>query len=160
VDRVEAARQTEHRHLHRELVTWVDEDGMLVIRGRLTPEVGAVVQQALEAAADRLFRESAQAPRGATVTEEVTAAQRRADALGCIAERALAADLDRATTGDRYQVVLHVDAAALRSSNDRTSGTIRTARTAALKPLWSSAPARCAFPPKRRSGSHAMPRSS
>ena len=39
---------------------------MVVIRGRLTPEVGAVVQRALEAAADRLFREAAGAPSGAT----------------------------------------------------------------------------------------------
>ena len=51
-------RRTESRHLHRQLSTWVDDDGMVVIRGRLTPEVGAVVQRALEAAADRLFREA------------------------------------------------------------------------------------------------------
>ena len=75
VDRVQAAHETETRHLNRQLSTWVDDDGMLVIRGRLTPEVGAVLQRALEAAADRLFRE----------------------AIG-------------AATGDRYQVVLHVNA--------------------------------------------------
>ncbi len=37
---------------------------MVMIRGRLTPEVGAVVQRALEAAADRLFREGASASKG------------------------------------------------------------------------------------------------
>ena len=73
VDRVEAARQTEVRHLERHLTTWVDDDGMVVLRGRLTPEVGAVVQRALEAAADRLFHASAQAPRGDTLAEDVTA---------------------------------------------------------------------------------------
>ncbi len=57
VDRVQAAQETETRHLQRQLSTWVDDDGMVVIRGRLTPEMGAVVQRALEAAADRLFRE-------------------------------------------------------------------------------------------------------
>ena len=62
VDRVEAGRETEVRYLERHLTTWVDEDGMLVVRGRLTPEVGAVVQRALEAAADRLFHESARWP--------------------------------------------------------------------------------------------------
>ena len=62
VDRVQEARETEVRHLRRELSTWVDDDGMVVIRGRLTPELGAVVQRALEAAADRLFREAAGAP--------------------------------------------------------------------------------------------------
>ena len=110
VDRAEDARQTEARHLRRELSTWVDDDGMVVIRGRLTPDVGAVVQRALDAAADRLYRESVAAPSGAVMTEELTSGQRRADALGLLAEAALAADLDRGTAGDRYQVVLHVEA--------------------------------------------------
>ncbi len=113
VDRVEAGRQTETRHLERHLTTWVDDDGMVVVRGRLTPEVGAVVQRALEAAADRLFHESAPMARpdqtGGTLSDEVTPGQRRADALGLLAEAALAADLDRGTAGDRYQVVVHVD---------------------------------------------------
>ena len=69
-DRVEAARETEVRHLRRELSTWVDVDGMVVIRGRLTPDIGAVVQRAREAAADRLFREAAGAPSGTAMAEE------------------------------------------------------------------------------------------
>jgi hypothetical protein len=44
------------------------------------------------------------------VMEEVTPGQRRADALVRLAESALAGNLDSGTTGDRYQVVLHVDA--------------------------------------------------
>jgi hypothetical protein len=112
VDRIEASHRTEQRHLHRSVTMHVDDDGMVIIRGRLTPEIGAVVQRALEAAADRLFQESAQAPTGDSLSDEVTPAQRRADALGRLAECALAADLDRGTAGDRYQVVLHVDAAA------------------------------------------------
>lgn len=56
VDRSAAAAQAEARHLHRELSTWMDDDGMIVIRGRLTPDVGAVVQRALEAAADRFVQ--------------------------------------------------------------------------------------------------------
>ncbi len=43
MDRVQEARGTEVRHLRRELCTWVDDDGMVVIRERLTPEVGAAV---------------------------------------------------------------------------------------------------------------------
>ena len=89
---------------------------MVVIRGRLTPDGGAVVQRALEALADRLSREAADAPSGAVMTEELTPGQRRADALGLLAEAALAADLDRGTAGDRYQVVLHVEAS--RSTSD------------------------------------------
>ncbi|MPY86948.1 MAG: DUF222 domain-containing protein [Luteitalea sp.] len=115
VDRLAAARETARRHAHRHLATWVDEDGMLVIRGRLTPELGAVVQRALEAASDRLFRESVAAPRD-DGTVEVTPAQRRADALGLLAESALASDLDPGTSGDRYQVVVHVDEDTLKAN--------------------------------------------
>ena len=43
--------------------------------------------------------------------------QRRTDALGLVAESALAADLDRGTAADRYQVVLHVDEAVLQSDD-------------------------------------------
>ena len=110
-DRVAAARQADARHLHRGLRTYVDDDGMLVVHGRLTPEQGAVVQRALEAAADQLWREAREAAAPDTVVAEVTPAQRRADALARLAETALAGGLDGGTAGDRYQVVLHVDAA-------------------------------------------------
>ncbi len=110
VDRVQAAREGETQHLHRQLSTWVDGDGMVVIRGRLTPEVGAVVQRALEAAAERLFRETSGASTGDAMAEELTPAQRRADALALLAESAMAANFDGGTAGDRYQVVLHVNA--------------------------------------------------
>ncbi|MBP7775876.1 MAG: DUF222 domain-containing protein, partial [Acidobacteria bacterium] len=112
VDNAGAARETEKRHLSRQLSSWVDDDGMVVIRGRLTPEIGAVVQRALEAGADRLFRDGRATSTGNAMAEEVTPAQRRADALGLLAETALSADLDAGAAGDRYQVVLHVDAAA------------------------------------------------
>ena len=124
VDDVAAAAQEESRHLHRQLSTWVDDDGMVVIRGRLTPEVGAVVQRALEAAADRLFREAQGAPRAERVADEVTPAQRRADALGLLAESALTSDLDRGSAGDRYQVVLHVEASSRVAAEEGLSGTV------------------------------------
>ena len=104
-----AAAEAEVRYLGRQLSTFVDDGGMVVIRGRLTPELGAVVQRALEAAADRLFREAQETPKAEGVAEAVTSAQRRADALGLLAEAALTADLDRGNAGDRYQVVLHVE---------------------------------------------------
>lgn len=109
VDEATASREAEARHLHRHLSTWTGEDGMVVIRGRLTPELGAVVQRALEAAVNRLRREGRTAPNAGSLAEEVTPPQRRADALGLLAEAALSADLDRGTTGDRYQVMLHLD---------------------------------------------------
>jgi hypothetical protein len=124
VDDVAAAAQEESRHLNRQLSTWVDDDGMLVIRGRLTPEVGAVVQRALEAAADRLFREAQGAPSAERLADEVTPAQRRADALGLLAESALAADLDRGSAGDRYQVVVHVETPTGVAAREGLLGTV------------------------------------
>ena len=86
VDRVAEAKDVQRRHETRELRTWVDDDGMVVIRGRLSPEVGAVVQRALEAASERLRQEAAGTDPQAG---EVTPGQRRADALGLVAESAL-----------------------------------------------------------------------
>ena len=103
---METVEDERRRHASRHLDTWVDEDGMLVVRGRLSPKVGAVVQRALEATADQLYHESED-------KTEVSAGQRRADALGLVAESALAGDLDRGAAGDRYQVVVHVDADVL-----------------------------------------------
>ena len=104
VDRATEATDDQRRQTRRHINTWVDDDGMVVIRGRLSPEVGAVVRRALEAASDRLRTEVAPADAAETST-----VQRQADALGLVAESALAADLDRGTAGDRYQVVLHVE---------------------------------------------------
>ena len=78
---------------------------MFVVRGRLTPEVGAVVRRAIEAASDQLYQEAKEAePQNID-----SPGCRQADALGLIAESALAAKLDTGTAGDRYQVVVHVD---------------------------------------------------
>jgi len=120
VDRTVAADETARRHLHRHLDVWVDDDGMVVLRGRLSPEVGAVVQRALEAASEQLRQASAPADDAHGLAQEVTPAQRRADALGLLAESALAHELDRGTAGDRYQVVLHVEGDSLRA--DGTAG--------------------------------------
>ena len=139
VDREAEQAEDRRRHETRSLRTWVDEDGMLVVRGRLSPEVGAVVRRALEAACDQARGEDTPgadgdadaggapgadaSPGQAAETSEPSLAQRQADALGVIAECALAGGLDRGTAGDRYQVVVHVDGAALRDSADVPAGT-------------------------------------
>ena len=110
VDRQAEAADERRRHERRNLNTWVDDDGMVVIRGRLSPEVGAVVRRALEAAADRLRTDVS-----AEEAAETGFGQRQADALGLLAESALSSELDRGTAGDRYQVVLHVEPASLRA---------------------------------------------
>ena len=89
----------------RALSMQVDEDGMVVLRGRLPPEVGALLLRAVEAALEQV---PASADGG-----EPTIAQRRADALGLVAESALAGGLDPGNPADRFQVTVHVQADAL-----------------------------------------------
>src|SRR5262245_54357833 len=50
---------------------------------------------------------------GGPALDPPTAAQRRADALALVAETALSKGLDPGPGSERYQVVVHVDAAAL-----------------------------------------------
>src|SRR5438874_10796917 len=54
VDRKAERREMTRRHVSRALRVYPDEDGMVVIRGRLEAEVGAVVMQALAAAREVL----------------------------------------------------------------------------------------------------------
>jgi hypothetical protein len=115
VDRYEEIEEAEKRHQHRYARVYTDEDGMVVIRARLEPEVGAVVMRALEAAADMLYKETEEGKE--PQEKEISGEQRRADALGLVAEGALAGGLDNGTRGDRYQVVVHVDAEALEDPN-------------------------------------------
>ncbi len=101
IDRAAEAEEDRRRIESRALHTWVDDDGMVVVRGRLTPEVGAVLRRALDAALDA---EAGAAAPGAEAADEMapTIAQRRADALGAVTECALAGGLDKGTAGDRY----------------------------------------------------------
>jgi len=85
VDRHAENREAEQRHRSRSLRVYQDTDGMFVIRGRLTPEVGAVVRQALAAACDRTAVGARTNPPG---QYSPSMAQRQADALGMIAESA------------------------------------------------------------------------
>jgi hypothetical protein len=99
IDAQEERNKANRQHVRRYLQTYTDEDGTLVLRGRLAPEVGAVVQRAIEAAMDKLHEKDS----------ETDHRQRKADALGLVAEAALNNGLDPGTRGDRYQVVVHVD---------------------------------------------------
>jgi hypothetical protein len=110
VDRNAENREAEEQHRSRSLSLYQDVEGMFVIRGRLTPELGAVVRQALTAATDRLYAERRVKAPGECAP---TTGQVQADALGIIAEAALHHDLDPGVSGARYQVVVHVDAAVL-----------------------------------------------
>jgi len=61
--RAQAIERDSDRHQQRSLRTWVDDDGMVVIEGRLPPELGAVVLTALQRAEAELAQRSA--PRSA-----------------------------------------------------------------------------------------------
>ena len=125
VDRIAEAREIVRRHKSRALHVYQDEDGMIVIRGRLEPEVGAVLVKALDAARETLCPQSRSLSRSAScesvsdiVAENVPAGtptmeQQRADALALVAHTALHHELDPGNPGDRYQVVVHVDAPVL-----------------------------------------------
>ena len=108
VDRYAAVEEGQRIIEHRRLSTFIDDDGMLVIRARLAPEVGALFQKALDAAMEGLYQRSRQDETSAW--SEVPVEQRRADALELLVESALEGDLVPGTAGDRYQVVLHVSA--------------------------------------------------
>src|SRR6266403_81126 len=77
VDRKAEAEEATRRHRSRGLHVYQDEDGMVIVRGRLAPEAGALLMQAL------------------------------------VAETALHHGIDPRAPGERYQVVVHVDAAVL-----------------------------------------------
>jgi 5-methylcytosine-specific restriction endonuclease McrA len=117
VDAAAEARETTQRHKSRALHVYQDEDGMVVVRGRLTPEAGAVLMQALAAARETLYQrardaDTARSP-GDVSAETSSMPQQQADALALLAETALHHELDPGAAGERYQVVVHVDAEVL-----------------------------------------------
>ncbi len=111
MDRIAEARETERQHVSRELHVYQDGDGMIAVRGRLTPEVGALLVQALAAARETLYQQ-ARLKNGdvADVSAETpTMGQQQADALALLAETALHHGIDPGAPGERYQVVVHVE---------------------------------------------------
>ncbi|HET9768137.1 MAG TPA: DUF222 domain-containing protein, partial [Thermoanaerobaculia bacterium] len=123
-DRLAEMEQEQRSFAGRYLRLHTDEDGMVVVQARLAPEVGAAFAKALAAAGDRMRETTA----GESADGEAASAeQRRADALGLVAESALAAGLDPGTRSDRYQVVLHVDAEALTREGGEGSLSLETA---------------------------------
>jgi 5-methylcytosine-specific restriction endonuclease McrA len=115
VDRLAEAREATRRHASRALHVYQDEDGMVTIRGRLTAEAGAVFMQALAAAREILYqRERSRASRLEDVPAETPYLEhQQADALTLLAEAGLHHCLDPGAPGERYQVVVHVDAPVL-----------------------------------------------
>ena len=117
MDRKAEAAEATRRHASRALHVYQDEDGMVTVRGRLAPEVGAVLVQALAAAREALYQQARRTdtdagPEGVSA-ETPSMAQQQADALALVAETALHRGLDPGSPAERYQVVVHVDAPVL-----------------------------------------------
>ena len=114
VDRKAEARETALQHASRALHVHQEEDGVVVLRGRLTAEVGALLLRALAAGRDSLYQAARDSLPQTVRGEEVPSmAQQQADALALLAESALHHGLDPGAPGERYQVVVHVDAPVL-----------------------------------------------
>jgi hypothetical protein len=93
---------------------------MVRVRGRLAPEVGALLIKALAAAREtvyqqtrRQFSETGLPAADAPTADPPTLEQQQADALALLAETALHHGIDPGAPGERYQVVVHVEAAVL-----------------------------------------------
>src|SRR5213594_1651482 len=117
VDRKAEAAEAARQHASRALHVYQDEDGMVTLRGRLAPEVGAVLVQALAAARETLYQrarsQAGDAGPADVSSETPTMAQQQADALALLAETSLHHGIDPGAPAERYQVVVHVDAPAL-----------------------------------------------
>jgi hypothetical protein len=122
--RIEALEDENLRHGHRELSWYIDDDEYWVFKGRFTPEQGALLHKALEAAGDQLFGEQQHAPE--TVSVEIDASipldsttpepisQKRADALARVVEGFLASAGSDQSGGDKYMVNIHTELETLK----------------------------------------------
>jgi 5-methylcytosine-specific restriction endonuclease McrA len=119
VDRQAEAREAARQHAGRELYVYPDWDGTVIVQGRLAPEVGAVLMQALAAAREALYplkpvRAKVHGGDSLVRGDDVpTVPQQQADGLALLAETALHHGVDPGAPADRYQVVVHVDAPVL-----------------------------------------------
>ncbi len=149
----------ESAHGERYLTCQHDDDGALVIRGRLPADEGALLIAALQAGRDQLRSEasdgkraeaslgsaarpdsdgsiSGASPSGEMPTEAEPArspAPSNPDALLLMADTLIASGAAERTGGERYQVVVHVDIGALSGADDaeREPGLRARARCAA-----------------------------
>ena len=147
VQRLAEIEELNERHAERSVWWYYDDDGMLVIEGRLPPEQGAVVVQALQAAVDTLWKAEVKEDHSDQTTKvacarmaplpfggvggDASAASvdnssirrervtaRRADGLVLMAETLLSRGAGVPSGGERYQVVMHVDPESLRDDEE------------------------------------------
>jgi hypothetical protein len=114
-ERQDAATQHKQRALH----VYRSDDGTVIVRGRLAPEIGALLLKALDAGREALYQRARALGTGdgsaetSGVADTPSMEQQQADALALLAETALHHGVDPGAPGERYQVVVHVDAPVL-----------------------------------------------
>jgi hypothetical protein len=106
--RLQDADIANEQYKQREVTYIYDHDGCLVIKARLPAEQGALIVKALEMAMDKDFADATKN----TSEEREPIAARRADALAEVAETYMNNSESSGSTADRYQVIVHVGAAA------------------------------------------------
>jgi len=120
--RAVSVQDAEAAHAERFLTTEWDEDGSLLLRGRLSPEDGALFVKAIEVAKQAISeREVAHevCSQGGSAEPEPPSELRehprvsRADALAELAERSLSGASAPRPAPERHQVVVHAEAGAL-----------------------------------------------
>jgi hypothetical protein len=111
-DRAASTRDVNEIHRGRFLCRSVDGSGRMTISIELTEEAGALVMAALE----RAMAEADASRDASTAEDEASFPARQADALVDMARAYLAGESAKSTSpADHYQVVVHVDEAALRA---------------------------------------------
>ncbi|CAA0099910.1 Uncharacterised protein [Halioglobus japonicus] len=117
VKRSDALQRDNQFHALRELNWYIDDDGSYVFKGRMSPEQGARIVQALDAAMGTLHEE--QRNTAEDVSAETPVAAKRADALERIAETYIAHSSSDNTVaikgGDRCTMHVHTDISTLQA---------------------------------------------
>ena len=155
VQRSEALKNENRRHDFRELQLYAVEDGSFIVKGRLTPEAGALLKKALEAGMDEDFEEQkdVSAETSAAAGPAPGFAARRADALVRVAEAYLSGASKHCDGGDRYLVHVHTDAETLSEDGTGAEAELEDCGCVSAETFLRFAPPT----PKQASGSRRIP---
>lgn len=115
--RAVSLESAEAAHRDRFLAWEWDDDGSLLLRGRLSPEDGASFVKAIEAGEEEI-RDREEATGGGSQGGSAEPRARRADALMEVADVFLAGGAAERRGGDRHQVVVHAEAASLATERE------------------------------------------
>jgi hypothetical protein len=117
VKRIEALEHDNDRQAIRKLDWYFDDDDCLVLKGRFTPEQGAVIRKVLDMIIDEDFEEqknvSAETPENNHKPRTEAMSQRGADALVRMAEGYLSGS-GKVRGGDQYLVHVHTNMETLK----------------------------------------------